>query len=64
MTTTADPQSAYGLTDEHEALRESVRAFAEAVVAPRAAEVDRTAVYPCDLHEGLRKCDLLSLHAP
>ena len=28
MTTTAQPSSAYGLTEEHEALRESVRAFA------------------------------------
>ena len=64
MTTTAEPSSAYGLTEEHEALRESVRAFAEAVVAPRAAEVDRTAVYPWDVHEALRRNDLLALHVP
>ena len=63
MTTTAVP-SAYGLTEEHEALRASVRSFAETVVAPRAAEVDRTAVYPADVHEALRKNDLLALHVP
>ena len=51
MTTTAEPPVAYGLTEEHEALRASVRDFAETVVAPRAAEVDRTASYPWDVHE-------------
>lgn len=64
MTTTAEPSTAYGLSEEHEALRESVRSFAETVVAPRAAEVDRTAVYPWDIHEALPKNDLLALHVP
>src|ERR687894_216617 len=62
MTTTAEPQATYGLSEEHEALRESVRDFAETVVAPRAAEVDRTATYPWDVHEALRKNELLALH--
>ena len=64
MTVTAEPQAAYGLTEEHEALRASVRDFAETVVAPRAAEVDRTASYPWDVHEALRRNDLLALHVP
>ena len=64
MTITAEPQAAYGLSEEHEALRASVRDFAETVVAPRAAEVDRTATYPWDVHEALRKNDLLALHVP
>ena len=62
MTMTAEPQVNYGLSEEHEALRESVRDFAETVVAPRAAEVDRTATYPWDVHEALRKNELLALH--
>ncbi|MDP9467089.1 MAG: acyl-CoA dehydrogenase family protein, partial [Actinomycetota bacterium] len=64
MTTTAEPQASYGLSEEHEALRQSVRDFAETVVAPRSGEVDRTASYPWDLHEGLRKNELLALHVP
>ena len=64
MTLSAEPQALYGLSEEHEALRASVRDFAETVVAPRSAEVDRTATYPWDLHEGLRKNELLSLHVP
>jgi alkylation response protein AidB-like acyl-CoA dehydrogenase len=60
MTVTAEPQVSYGLSEEHEALRASVRDFAETVVAPRSAEVDRTATYPWDLHEGLRKNELLA----
>jgi alkylation response protein AidB-like acyl-CoA dehydrogenase len=54
----------YSLSDEHDAVRASVRAFAEAVVKPRAAEVDRTAVYPWDIHRALRTNDLLALHVP
>ena len=53
----------YLLSEEHTALRAMVRSFAEAVVAPRAAEIDRTATYPWDVHEQLRRNDLLALHA-
>ena len=35
-------------TDEHEYLRESVRALADAKIAPRAAEIDETAEFRCD----------------
>ncbi|MGH3233005.1 MAG: acyl-CoA dehydrogenase family protein, partial [Streptosporangiaceae bacterium] len=33
---------AFALSEEHEALREAVRALADDKIAPRAAEVDRT----------------------
>ena len=62
-TTIAAPVSSLP-TEEHELLRASVREFAEHVVAPRAAEVDRTASYPWDVHEALRRNDLLALHVP
>jgi alkylation response protein AidB-like acyl-CoA dehydrogenase len=61
---TVTEQRAYALTEEHDILRTTVRAFAEAVVQPRAAEVDRTGEYAWDVHEALRKNDLLALHVP
>ncbi len=64
MTTTAPPPAAYSTSEEHEALRASVREFADAVVRPRAAEVDRTAAYPWDVHEALVRNELLALHVP
>jgi alkylation response protein AidB-like acyl-CoA dehydrogenase len=63
MTMTSQPVT-YGTSPEHEALRESVREFAEAVVRPRAAEVDRTATYPWDVHEALVRNELIALHVP
>jgi alkylation response protein AidB-like acyl-CoA dehydrogenase len=54
----------YSLSEEHEALRASVRAFADRVVRPRAAEVDRTGDYPWDVHESLKRNDLLATHVP
>ena len=39
---------AFALSDEHRALRESVRALAEDKIA---AEVDRTAEFPWDVHD-------------
>ena len=60
----APESSRYLLSDEHTALRSVVRSFAETVVKPRAAEIDRTASYPWDVHEQLRRNDLLALHVP
>ena len=37
---------AFALSDEHEALRESVRALAEEKIAPYAAKVDESAAVP------------------
>ena len=54
----------YGLTEEHALLRTSVRELAEDKIAPRAAEIDERAEYPWDVHEELRRADLLALHVP
>ncbi len=58
MTTT------FALSEEHEALREAVRALADDKIAPRAAEIDRTAEFPWDVYEALVKADFHALHIP
>src|SRR5487761_1555761 len=55
---------AFALPEEHEALRESVRALADDKIAPRAAEVDRTSEFPWDVYEALVKADLQAVHIP
>ncbi len=54
----------YGLPEEHQLLRQSVRELAEDVIAPRAAEIDEKAEYPWDVHEALKRADLLAIHVP
>jgi alkylation response protein AidB-like acyl-CoA dehydrogenase len=56
--------SLYTLSDEHQLLRASVRKLAEDKIAPRAAEIDETSEYPWDVHEELKRNDLLGLHIP
>ena len=56
--------SLYSLTEEHQLLRKMVRQLAEDVIAPRAAEIDEAAEYPWDVHEALKKADLLAIHVP
>ncbi len=46
---------AFALSEEHEALRESVRALADDKIAPRAAEVDQASEFPWDVYEALAK---------
>src|SRR5579875_3433677 len=55
---------AFALTDEHRALRESVRALADDKIAPYAAEVDREAKFPQEAHDALVKADLQAVHIP
>jgi alkylation response protein AidB-like acyl-CoA dehydrogenase len=55
---------AFTLSEEHRALREAARAVAEDKIAPRAAEVDRTAEFPWDVHDALVKADLQAVHIP
>jgi len=55
---------AFELSEEHQALRESVRALADDKIAPRAAEIDETAEFPWDVHEALAKADLTAVHIP
>jgi alkylation response protein AidB-like acyl-CoA dehydrogenase len=54
----------FALSEEHEALRESVRALAADKIAPRAADVDRTGEFPWDVYEALVKADLQAVHIP
>jgi len=55
---------AYALSDEHVALRESVRALAEEKIAPYAAKVDESAQFPQEAHDALVKADLHAVHIP
>jgi alkylation response protein AidB-like acyl-CoA dehydrogenase len=60
-----DPSySLFAVTEEHELLRASVRRLAEDKIAPRATEIDETAEYPWDVHEAIKKADLLAIHVP
>ena len=59
-----DGYPAFALTAEQQALRDSVRAFADAVVAPRAAEVDESREFPWDVYDALVKADLQAVHIP
>jgi len=54
----------FALSEEHEALREAVRALADDKIAPRAADIDRTAEFPWDVHDALVKADFHAVHIP
>jgi len=56
--------STYRLSDEQRALRDAVRRIARERVAPRAAEIDRTAEFPWDLKDLLASHDILALPYP
>ncbi|HEV2371106.1 MAG TPA: acyl-CoA dehydrogenase family protein [Streptosporangiaceae bacterium] len=55
---------AFSLSDEHQALREAVRALADDKIAPRAAEIDQTGEFPWDVHEALAKAEFNAVHIP
>ena len=55
---------AYALSDEHEALRESVRQLADDKIAPYAAEVDQQPRFPQEAHDALVKADLQAVPIP
>ena len=52
------------LGEDIDALRDSVRAFAEAEIAPRAAEIDRSDRFPMDLWKKLGDLGVLGITAP
>ena len=56
--------TAFRLTEDQVALRDAVRDLARAKVAPRAAEIDRTAEFPEDLRRLLAAQDILALPFP
>src|SRR5919199_1380478 len=51
----------YALSDEHVALRDTIRQIARERVAPRAAEIDEKAEYPQDIRALFAEHDLLGL---
>src|SRR6201999_1619308 len=55
---------AYAPSEEHDMLRESVRALAEAKIAPHAAAVDEEARFPQEALDALVAADLHAVHVP
>jgi 3-sulfinopropanoyl-CoA desulfinase len=53
-----------GLSPDETALQDRARAFAEAVVRPRAAQIDRDEQYPWDIVEALTKSGFVGLTIP
>src|SRR6476646_10149534 len=62
--TEPQPVPTYRLTDDQAALRDAVRVLADERIAPRAAEIDRTAEFPWDVKELLASHDILGLPFP
>ena len=54
----------YQLREEHQELREVVRALAEREIAPHAADVDEASRFPAEALKALVKADLHALHVP
>ncbi|RJL30527.1 acyl-CoA dehydrogenase family protein [Bailinhaonella thermotolerans] len=54
----------YAPAEEHDLLRETVRALADDKIAPRAAEVDETGEFPFDVLKALTDADLHAVHIP
>jgi len=54
----------FKISDDHEALREAVRAVVQAKVVPHAADVDDKGVFPQESYEALRAGDFHAPHIP
>lgn len=54
----------YALPEEHQAVREAVRAICDAKVAPHAADVDENARFPHEANEALKSADFHAAHVP
>ena len=54
----------FRLSEDHDAIREAVRAVAEDKIRPYAAEVDRTASFPTAAHDALVASDFHAPHVP
>jgi len=54
----------FRLSDEHEMLREAIRALTTDKIAPRAAEIDETATFPEDVNAALIASDFHAIHVP
>jgi alkylation response protein AidB-like acyl-CoA dehydrogenase len=66
VTSAAPTQSsgAYRLDEEQVMLRDAVRVLADERIAPRAAEIDRTAEFPRDIQKLLAQQDILAMPFP
>ncbi|WP_086829015.1 acyl-CoA dehydrogenase [Allokutzneria sp. NRRL B-24872] len=54
----------YQLAEEHDALRDAVRALAEKEIAPHAAEVDEQERFPSEARDALVKAGFAAVHVP
>ena len=54
----------FTLTEEHQMLRDTVRALVEDKIQPRAAEIDETDEFPADVYDALVAADLHAIHVP
>jgi alkylation response protein AidB-like acyl-CoA dehydrogenase len=54
----------FRISEDHETLREAVRAVAEDKIAPHAAEVDETSSFPKAAYDALRAADFHAPHVP
>jgi isovaleryl-CoA dehydrogenase len=64
MSALACTDSDFGLPEELDEIRREVRRFASAEIAPRAAEIDRSNVFPRDLWPALGAQGLLGITVP
>src|ERR1700722_13099767 len=54
----------YTVREEHDELRQSLRALVETKIAPFAAAVDSEARYPQEAHDALHAADMHAIHVP
>ncbi|MEV0233272.1 acyl-CoA dehydrogenase family protein [Nonomuraea sp. NPDC050786] len=54
----------YAPAEEHDLLRETIRALADEKIAPHAAEADETEEFPWDVYKALVSSDLHAVHIP
>ena len=54
----------FGLGEDLEALRDTVHAFAQSEIAPRAAEIDRSDQFPMDLWRKMGEIGVLGITVP
>lgn len=54
----------FSFTSEQEAIRQTCREFAQEVIAPRAAEMDRTSAFPYDIVARMAELGLMGLPFP
>jgi alkylation response protein AidB-like acyl-CoA dehydrogenase len=62
--TTPESFTVYQLPEDHQAVREAVRAVCDARVAPHAAEADESGEFPKASYEALRASDFHAPHIP